>query len=84
VAKTNRQLVREAIDLRPRTELLAWALALGSWVLPFTVVCAPLFGLLWWARRGSDRVPQGAVVCAMLGVGSCAWFVAFYVIRAGH
>jgi hypothetical protein len=82
VAKTNRQLVVEALEARPRTELLAWSLAIGSWIFPFTVVCAPLFALLWWARRRSDRIPTGATVIAVVGFAWSAWVVVYFLVRA--
>jgi len=79
VAKTTRQSLIETIETietRPWRGAPVWALAIGAWLIPLTVICTPVVFAMWWARRGRGGLPRGVMLCTVLGSGPCAtWLV---------
>ena len=61
------------------TTALAWGLAIGSFVVPLSLLFAPVLLALGWLHRRTGRVPVAAVSVALVALASNAYVAVRFV-----
>lgn len=57
------------------TKYVAWALAVGCFIIPVGLVLAPVVVGLFWLHRWTDRVPAATVGVASVGFAANVFFL---------